>query len=1154
MTAPVTPLPNTQPVVREDRDEPRPAAAPLVSLNPIQSFWEWYKAGVKKDWQTGLGMPSAITRGVTGAVIETAQTVAEGGAWLARRIPVNNGIGGASLGETMQPGFDAAYDDAGGARGLMAGTMDPERAAREQYLGKRSDDFVVQLVEDATQFMTSFALLRAGGLGNVAAGAVADATAFEPYEAQLAEMAARTNIPGLSSLGELMSVDADDAALTARLKRSAAGTALGMTLDGLIAGARIIRYQKQLRSHSLTAVEKRQLETDVLREEARIDQISRGEDPASTLMVDVEPDGRATIVESTTGSRGPTFENAAEATAQLTSMTRSVSGVFTPRMGVPEIADRLETALRSAVEGAGKVSDEVMDDLAADALGSLKAEDATAVLTELSKDARIQSVVGEMAAAHTLNMGRRIAALDVILESRPHDAIASEQAIQLVQDLMNFGDNWQWVVGEQGRAMRRRRFQKGSGAVDTEEMVPKTEPVLGQPLGGRKKAPEVDVLKNPTEVKPAGPDVAGMATRDASQAAVDAANIRQVTRLFRLAGGSPKNIAAAVHATNIIKKHGVTEGITEFFVNAILSGPATVQTVVVSGASIGAFEALGRMGAGALTGNRALAREGVDILYNNFAHITDNLRVARIALNEGQSVINPTSAYHAIGGVTGEIVRIPGNVLMAGDEFTRVTNYRSYVRAKSARHGRELGLSGDKLAAKIEADLRAAFDPETGMATIPEALQYAERSTLAGPLGAESFGGKFSTFINETPGLRMLAPFTKTATNLFRFTTMHTPGLSRLNAEARAIMKAGGEEAAVLQTKQAMASMVYMVGLYGAMNDRITGDAPADPGLRELWGKQPYSVQIGGKWISYRRTDPFGMMLGLAADYVQFSNQMDKQDPELEQLAIAMVSAAATGVLTPSMMKGVGDFLDAFADGDPTAIEKWSRQMASSFIPSAVGAMSTDEYLREAQTLSEAMARKVPGWSQTLDPRFDMFGEPVASGGIGNRNSMFRIKDAGAEVEDELYKLGQGFAPFPSRTPSGIDLRDRETFDNGTGVSPYRRMMDLIAKPDSSGQTLRQRVEGVVASERYQNASGGTRDFPGGVRWQLVARERTKAHQRAFATVMREYPLLREEHLRSLRMARMAFRGGEAGLAQAEEMFGELQQVRPRKTSRIRSR
>jgi hypothetical protein len=29
---------------------------------------------------------------------------------------------------------------------------------------------------------------------------------------------------------------------------------------------------------------------------------------------------------------------------------------------------------------------------------------------------------------------------------------------------------------------------------------------------------------------------------------------------------------------------------------------------------------------------------------------------------------------------------------------------------------------------------------------------------------------------------------------------------------------------------------------------------------------QPYSIQIGGRWYSYNRLDPLGMMMGMAAD------------------------------------------------------------------------------------------------------------------------------------------------------------------------------------------------------------------------------------------------------------------------------------------------
>ncbi len=1343
--------------------------------HPVARFWNWLKERTKEERKHEEEVARAVVRGASGAVISTGQTIAEGAAFVDRKT---------GLGEAIAPGFNASYDAQGGARGVAKGVTDPLRAAQDSFFGKRSDDRVAQFVEDTTQFLTSFAALgqvrvAAGGAklaqmgwaAGLARGAVSDATAFDPYEAQLAELIARAPVPGLSDLFEGLSVQGDDSAAIARIKRSAAGAIFGTTIDGLMHGARILYARKGLASGKLTGAAKTQAETKIAESEKVLEAIEQGTStPAApiTIRATSSMDDAWTLVttkdSALDGVEVPIFTSKAEAQAQANSMNMALRDVD-PESALKtseSVGATIYTKLRKFGEP-GEVSDENLFQIAQEAMREIAPADRTRVLGELAQDAKIQSVVEAMAKAHSLNIGKRIADLDMLLESRPHDQVVQQEAMEKVQELMEFDDFRKWVQGERGRGLRIigqqdnplmegvRQAQKTSmdptlppetrkavrdveevaeaqDAIDSlldevEEGVSKNrtdtnavtatdfslararksaEAILeklergdkffevddelavkraegikadadaqrADPLTvspeqaaaagnvktrtsnpieelsrwldsadeglerklnpeptppkehkqkahdevspiseaqrrakeGQKKLNELkSILKRANadldrklkanaerlpkeqkqklydEVSPISerlkrgtPEaqlkdkqdrartskVAGMTPRYAGKLAVDQANIRQITRMYRLAGGAPKDVTAAIQATNIIQRTGKIDKALEWFTNSLLSNPATAKTIFLSGRLVESFEALGRVGAGVATQNKALAQEGIDILYGNFAHVVDNLRIARKALNEGQSVINPAPAHHAIGGTTGEVIRIPGAVALAGDEFTRVTNYRSFVRAKSLRQGRELGLKGQKLAAHMEADLRAAFDPETGIATIPEALQYAERSTLSGPLGLETIGGKFASFIRETPQLQFLAPFIKAGTNIFRFTTMHTPGLARLNREARGIMAAGGEEAAVLQTKQAMASMVYLSGAYLAMSDQITGDAPGDPAVRDLWLKthQPYSIRVGDSWVSYRRTDPFGLMLGLTADFVQFSQQQEEQDPELEQLAIAMVSSLATGVLNPTYMKGFGDFLDAFADGSPEAIGKWTRQFGSSFVPAGLNTVNMDPYFRETRSLADAIKNRIPGLSVTLDPKYDMFGEPVMNGGVGNRSALFKLKDASAQVEDELMSLGRGFAPFAYTTPQGVDLRDRESFDNGTGKSPYNRLMELIRKPNDEGKTLRQRVETVVQSERYQNASPGTADYPGGERWDLVMRERQRAYARAYRMVLQEYPSLREEVRRAQRLKRAAYRGGEDALTNAEELFGALQQSRPLKSSKLQQR
>lgn len=127
-----------------------------------------------------------------------------------------------------------------------------------------------QFVEGVSQFMIGFAgtgkfkvfgQLAAKGAAGIAAsgairGAIVDLTAFDPYEAQLAELAANTNIPGAREVGELLSVTEDDGAVVARLKRAAAGIVPGVAVDAIAAVARVARARRVIDSPAATEAEK----------------------------------------------------------------------------------------------------------------------------------------------------------------------------------------------------------------------------------------------------------------------------------------------------------------------------------------------------------------------------------------------------------------------------------------------------------------------------------------------------------------------------------------------------------------------------------------------------------------------------------------------------------------------------------------------------------------------------------------------------------------------------------------------------------------------------------------------------------------------------------------------------------------------------------
>src|ERR1041385_1755560 len=321
--------------------------------------------------------------------------------------------------------------------------------------------------------------------------------------------------------------------------------------------------------------------------------------------------------------------------------------------------------------------------------------------------------------------------------------------------------------------------------------------------------------------------------------------------------------------------------------------------------------------------------------------------------------------------------------------------YRAYVRAKSLRLGREQGLSDAALELRVAEDLRNAFDPNTGIATLPEALKYAEVPTMSAPLGDGTFGAGLQTFVSDHLGARFIAPFVKASVNIFRYVHKSIPILNLMNKEVRTALARGGEEAAVIHARSALASSIYGFALYQAMAGNLTGRGPGDPGLRALWLKnhQPYSIRFGDKWVTYGRLDPLATPLGLIADLNTTIHESDGNGSDATDLGFATLTALFYNLSSKSYLSGVTQFFDSWASNNPHAAARYLENLAGDAVPNLVTSTNPDPVFRDVQSLADAVIARIPGWSKTLDPRFDMFGEPILRvPGVANRNQIFTVK------------------------------------------------------------------------------------------------------------------------------------------------------------------
>lgn len=1262
--------------------------------SPVKSWWDKFNGFMSKTRHADAGeVVRGAARGVVNAGINAGQTVVE----TAMNVAL--------------PGSDA--------KGMGKKYAGVENKMEDALLGKRPDDALAAFTESTTQAIAGFAATNAvlpgsGLVKGLVKGAIVDATMFDPYEAQLAELAARTKVPGLSHLGKLLSVEDDDSAEVSRLKRAAAGAIPGSILDGLVAMARGVRASKVLKGGA-TGTAKTAAEETVAESQKVLSEVAEGThvpEGSHVKIVDQEDGTVAVLPREAEEEWSPlVFGDRAEALQQASSMDAAIQdGLDAGKVDLDEEAIHAAVANGDEVELKAPVANTVEQDLElvkalsesiiakrsaleATTGGSITIEEgkqlAKETLSQIPEDKLHETIKGllkanpesqdivSVAAKMVLGQkGRNIVKLHDIIDARPHDPVVMEQlkkAIAGYFDLRHAIGPGESAAGrrlrfvQEGETMAKESFetaeqsaarkevadtleeierninktdtnavsaadfsfararakleaayakiQKGSinfehdpeaavdragkikGAADDFRGTPDelktlspeeqaalkatktstTNPIeelsrwmdsaesgvdrdmakgqsllkrakdefsKGDPVGDFKKAAEKDAS---TFTKMDGPKTAGMKMRAATQMDLNDLNAKLIARMFKLAGGAPRDVDDAVlRASAVLQKGGAGHKVLEVFTNFLLSGPPTWATVVTSGQVLSIMEPVTKIMAGTMGLNRSMIREGADTLFGLYAHLGDNIRIAAMAMREGRSIINPAPSTYAIGGLTGKVIRTPGNIMMGLDEFTRVSNYRAHVRAMSLRMGREQGLSGAALAKRVDEDLRMAFDPDTGIATIPQSLKYADVATLSAPLQS-GFGRELQTFTNNALAAKFVVPFVRASANIFNYVWQSAPGLNLFNKQAREIILKGGEEAAALHARSLLATTVGMYGFLQAKQGNLTGKGPSDPELRKAWLKdnQPYSIRVGDKWVSYQRGDPLAFPLGLIADLHVFSEELGDDHMDVEEFMYASIGALVSNLGSKTYLRGIMDFSEAWHQGDPAKVGRYlQRQVSALAVPTLLDKFNPDDTYREVQSIGDAIKAKLPYFSTTLDARYDMFGEKVmkAPGLLNRAVNPFQVREVkSSKVEEELLAIGKSLAPAAEKIEGGlIDLHDKQYVEREGQPSPYVRMMELIKEPGHGRPSLRKAMEELINRPNWDEKSDGTAEFRGGQKLARLAGKKEEYEARAFRQVLKEYPKLKD-HVEAVRRGRgAAMRGGEEKAAQAALRFGPV--------------
>jgi hypothetical protein len=401
--------------------------------------------------------------------------------------------------------------------------------------------------------------------------------------------------------------------------------------------------------------------------------------------------------------------------------------------------------------------------------------------------------------------------------------------------------------------------------------------------------------------------------------------------------------------------------------------------------------------------NRVYIGEGTAMIKGALLGFFDALVVARRAARTGVSAFGTTKELPAralsaenlhLQGLPGRavdfigtLVTVPSRALLTADEFSKLVNYRMELWAQAYREARAQGLSGPELREFL---VRFVTDPPPKVKLLAE--EFANYQTFTKPL--EGRLASMQSALSH-PLARLVVPFFRTPVNIFTYGFERFPALGALVKHERDDILAGGARMDLAYARMSTGGLLLGTAALLAANGTISGRGPSEPNLRRALtetGWQPYSVKLGDTWIGYNRMDPLGMYFGLAADFAELAGEMHAD--EAHELAAAIGIAVSKNFLSKTYVEGLSDALETvvthMSRGPQDIRDDYFKRLGASLVgvvPLAgqvIAAPGTaqierqaDPVVRETYSVMDRIASRVPGISDKLPPRRNLFGESV---------------------------------------------------------------------------------------------------------------------------------------------------------------------------------
>ncbi len=431
----------------------------------------------------------------------------------------------------------------------------------------------------------------------------------------------------------------------------------------------------------------------------------------------------------------------------------------------------------------------------------------------------------------------------------------------------------------------------------------------------------------------------------------------------------------------------------------------------------------------------------------------------------GKNITNPLDPRWFISklfnGIGEYVYRMPRRLLMTEDEFFKSMALSMTVPSSAMRIAKQEGLRGKALSLRI-----AELERKPTEAMLEEAFALGKEFTFLTELGKS--GKDFQALINKWPILKFILPFIRTPVNLTKFAGSSTP-LGLLSGNIRNAIAQGGVEGDLAIAKMVMGSGLVLTFADLSLQGMVTGAGPTNLALRKTWLRthQPFSIKMlvdipednikKGDWVSYNRTDPFGLLMGASASVAEIFGTASIE--EMDEIGVAIAVALSRSIFNKTWMRGPADAIEALSNPE-TNFKRWARNQTGTFLIPTLSkqiAQAQDPMWREVNSLIDAIYSRLPGYSKTLNPMTNVWGQDILlEGGVGPdiMSPYYKFGQKDRPIDDWLFENEINIS-MPRKNQWNLELTDDEYYR-------YKKLAGNEAKSPDTGLGLYDTLNAII--------------------------------------------------------------------------------------------